>query len=59
MSIRLIAQALYRLHQEVDALERGLAAAPMAQKRTIEDALRKKRAEYARMKAALEGRKNA
>ncbi len=59
MSIRLIARDLYRLHQEVERLEKELKEAPPAARRgELEDQLRKKRAERERMRKVLEGCKD-
>lgn len=58
MSIRLIAKDLYRLVQEVEKLEKQLAAAPMEQHAAIAEALRQARAEKDRLQRALEGQKD-
>ena len=58
MSIRLIAQELYRLHQEVEALEQQIQNAPHHKRPELEDNLRKKRAERDRIRNALEGQKD-
>lgn len=57
MSIRLIAQDLYRVIREAEALERQLAAAPPEEREGVEQALRKARAERERMCNMLEGHK--
>jgi hypothetical protein len=57
MSIRLIAQELYNLEQEVQRLEKRLKEAPAGQKEGLEEALRKTRAERNRMRRILEGSK--
>ena len=57
MSIRLIAQDLYRLIREVAALEQRLASAPMENRATIEEKLRKTKAERDRLQRALDGKK--
>ena len=57
MSIRLIAKELYRLQQEVEALEGALGAVPAAERPVLEDRLRKTRAEQQRIRAMLEGAK--
>ena len=57
MSIRLIAQELYQLEQEVERLEKRLKGAPAGQKEDLEEALRKTRAERNRMRRILEGSK--
>lgn len=59
MSIRLIAKDLYRLIAEVEEIERRLDAAPAQAKPSLEDALRKKRAERDRIRKALDGQKDA
>ncbi len=59
MSIRLIAQDLYRLHQEVARWERELAAAPFDRREIIEERLRQARAERNRLRAILDGRKDS
>jgi hypothetical protein len=59
MSIRLIAKDLYRLFQEVASWERELASAPPARREEIEDRLRRARAERDRMRAVLDGQKDA
>jgi len=58
MSIRLIAQELYRLHQEVEKLEDQIQKAPHHKRSELEDSLRKKRAERDRIRNALEGQKD-
>ena len=58
MSIRLIAQELYRLHQEVEALEDQIQNASHHKRLELEDNLRKKRAERDRIRNALEGQKD-
>lgn len=58
MSIRLIARELYRLQQEVAALEKEMARAPTGQIEALSDQLRKKRAERDRMRRALDGSKD-
>lgn len=59
MSIRLIAKDLYRLHREVARWERELAAAPSDRREAIEDRLRRARAERDRLRAILDGQKDA
>jgi len=58
MSIRLIAQELYRLLREVEKLEDQLQNAPHHKRPKLEDNLRKKRAERDRIRNALEGQKD-
>jgi hypothetical protein len=55
MSIRLLARDLYRLQKEVELLEQKLARAPLGQRREIEAALRKTRAEKESLRRALDG----
>ena len=55
MSIRLIAQELYRLQREVDELEKRIAAALPEQVETLKDKLRKVRAEHTCMRRVLDG----
>jgi hypothetical protein len=55
MSIRLIAQDLYRLQRKVEKLERELESAAWDQRAAIEDRLREVRAERNRLRAALDG----
>ncbi len=57
MSIRLIAQELYRLHQAVEKLKDQLQKAPLDQRPALEEALRKTSAERDRIRNALEGQK--
>ena len=53
----MIAQDLYRLHQEVERLEEELSKAPLEEKEKIEDRLRKVKADRDRMRRVLEGTK--
>ena len=57
MTIRLIAKELYRLQQEVEALENELEAAPFEERDTIREKLRKVKAEWAKMRKILDGAK--
>ena len=59
MSIRLIAKELYRLHQEVEKLEKLRARTPLGQIDALDDRLRKIRAERDRIRRALEGSKES
>ena len=59
MSIRLIAQELYRLQQEVERLEIQLAGATYSKREQVTDQLRKARAERDRMRKVLEGQKGS
>jgi hypothetical protein len=58
MSIRLIAQELYRLQKEVEKLEKELARALRDRQGEIEEKLRVVRAERKRMRDALDGQKD-
>jgi len=58
MPIRMIAQELYRLIQEVERLEKKLKSVPFEKQTKIKDELRKTRAERNRVHAILEGKKN-
>ncbi len=55
MSIRLLAQDLYRFQSEVERLERELAAAPLERRAKIEAALRKAKAQKESLRKALDG----
>ncbi len=57
MSIRMIARDLYRLQQEVEELEKHLNAAPLEERKELQDRLRKTKAERDKMRRALEGTK--
>lgn len=57
MSIRLLAQELYRLTREVTRLEEALAVAAPGDRHRIGEALRKARAERNRLRSALDGAK--
>ena len=57
MSIRMIAQELYRLIQEVERLENKSKSVPFDKQAEIKDQLRKKKAERNRMHAILAGKK--
>jgi hypothetical protein len=57
MSIRLIAQELYRLHRVVAALEAQLTTAPLPEKERLVTELRRARSDYRRVQQALEGHK--
>ncbi len=57
MSIRAIAQELYRLQREVEKLEKELAAAPYREQDGIKDRLRKAKAEWQVMRNILNGEK--
>ncbi len=55
MSIRGIAQDLYRLQQAVDALEKKLASVPLDERADIERQLQKARAEHLQLRRILDG----
>ena len=57
MSIRMIAEELYRLIREVEALEKRLAHALPEQREALGESLRTARAERNRMRKMLEGQK--
>lgn len=57
MPIRLIAQDLYRLIREVEALQQRIDAVPERQKAALETTLRQKKAERDRLRRALDGKK--
>jgi hypothetical protein len=57
MPIRMIAQELYRLIQEVERLENALKDVPFEKQANIKDQLRKAKAERDRLRANLEGKK--
>jgi len=57
MTIRMIAQELYRLIQEVEHLENKLKNLSFEKQAKIKDQLRKTKAERDRMHAILEGKK--
>lgn len=59
MSIRLLAQDLYRLQREVAELEKRLAAASEEEREAIAARLRELRADRDRLKSALEAKKEA
>ncbi|MDH4206530.1 MAG: hypothetical protein OEV45_13475 [Desulfobacteraceae bacterium] len=58
MPIRMIAQELYRLIQEVERLEKKLKIVPFEKQAKIKDELRKAKAERDHMHAILEGKKD-
>jgi hypothetical protein len=57
MPIRMIAQELYQLIQEVERLEKKLNGVPFERQAKIKDQLRKTKAERNRVHAILEGKK--
>jgi hypothetical protein len=58
MSVRLIAQDLYRIIREVENLEKELLAAPAQNQEILQDRLRKAKAERDLMWRSLEGSKD-
>ena len=58
MSIRLIAQELYRLHREVEGLEKKLASAKGGEREAIAEQLRRVTAERNYMRRILEAKKD-
>jgi hypothetical protein len=59
MSIRLLAKDLYRLQQQVEALEKELETAPLAQRDHLQERLRTVRAERNHLRRLLDGQKDA
>lgn len=59
MSIRLLAKDLYRLKQEVDKLEKELAAAPCDQYEALQARLSAARIERDRLRRVLDGQKDS
>lgn len=57
MSIKAIARELYRAQQQVEQLEKQLAAAEFPQQEAIKGKLRTARAEYEQLRRMLNGRK--
>ncbi|WP_373498104.1 hypothetical protein [Desulfococcus sp.] len=57
MSVRMIAEELYRLITEAEELENALRDAPIEKRPAIEDRLRKAKAERNRLRAILESKK--
>ena len=57
MTIRMIAEELYRLIKELEELENTLRDAPIEKRAAIEDRLRKAKAERNRLRAILESKK--
>ena len=56
MSLRLLAQELYRLLREIQTLENALETASVARRMELEETLRAKRAEKIRLQRLLDGR---
>ena len=59
MSIRLIAQDLYRLQQEVDKIEKQIESAAYEKQEALKDQLRKIKAERDRIRRMLDGSKDS
>jgi hypothetical protein len=57
MSIRLLAQDLYRVLRDIEELENRIAQAPVSERPSLEDALRRHKAEQVRLRRALDGAK--
>jgi hypothetical protein len=58
VSIRLLAQDLYRLIKEVEDLQTRLETAHWDRRAPLEEALRKKKAERDLLRGALDGKKD-
>lgn len=59
MSIRLLAQDLYRLQQDVANLEKKLEDAPFDQQEDLQERLRAARAERDHLRRFLDGQKDS
>lgn len=57
MTIRMIAEELYRLIKELEELEHTLRDAPIEKRAAIEDRLRRVKAERNRLRGILESKK--
>lgn len=57
MSLRSVAEALYRLEQEVSGLEKKVQTAPPRLKEELEDALRRLTSERDRLRRVLAAKK--
>jgi predicted nuclease with TOPRIM domain len=57
MAIRLLAKELYRVQQEVEKLQARIEAAPHPEKDALREELRKKKAEWQRLRNFMEGAK--
>jgi len=57
MTIRMIAEELYRLIKNVEELEKALRKAPSEKRAKIQDRLRKATADRNRLRAILENKK--
>jgi hypothetical protein len=58
MSVRLVAQELYRIIQEVEKLEKELLAAPPQDHERLKDRIKKAKVERDQMRRSLEGSKD-
>lgn len=58
MSIRLIAQELYRVLRDIEILEKQITQAPLSERPSLEEALRRHKAEQAHLRRALDGAKD-
>ncbi|MEZ4527400.1 MAG: hypothetical protein R2941_15885 [Desulfobacterales bacterium] len=58
MSIRLIAQDLYRLIKEAEEIQKKIENAPFEKRGALEEQLRRTSAEVKRMRDMLEGQKD-
>lgn len=58
MSIRAIAQELYKAQREVEKLEKELEAAPFSEHEAIKDKLRKAKADWQALRNILDGEKS-
>ena len=56
MSIRLLAQELYRLQREVDALEKKILTVPYEQRDQLKDQLRIAKSEKEKLRRMLDGK---
>ncbi len=59
MTIRMLAEELYRIIKEVEALEKALRKASLSERGAIEDQLRKAKAEERRLRGILDDKKRS
>jgi len=59
MSIRMIAEELYRLEREVETLEEEIKSAPFEDREAMGERLRRFKADRDRMRRALDGAKES
>jgi ABC-type phosphate transport system auxiliary subunit len=59
MTIRMLAEELYRIIKEVEALEKALRKASLSERAAIEDQLRKAKAEERRLRGILDDKKRS